>query len=78
MYEFFKKYKRYDITIRLNKNLPQAQTESEFDVLGITQKLLKCIVSISKRIKKIIIISVLTRFPNQFLVSKKFRVKLVK
>jgi hypothetical protein len=32
-----------------NKNLPQAHTESEFDVLGVHRKLVKYVVHLSKR-----------------------------
>jgi hypothetical protein len=59
----------------LNKNLPWAHTESEFDVLGIAEKPMKYIVYLFKRRNWKIIIFLFTSYPNskQVVISRTFR-----
>jgi hypothetical protein len=40
---------KMSIILVFNKNLPQAHTESELDLLGIRGKLVKCVVHLFKR-----------------------------
>jgi hypothetical protein len=59
-----------------NKKFPRAHTESEFDVLGVHEKLVKYAVYLSKRKKlkkiKIVFTQAAQTTIDQFLVSKKF------
>jgi hypothetical protein len=56
-----------------NKNSPQAHTESELDVLGVHEKLVKYVVHSFKRLKKKYFSSQLTSFWSQGILGVKDR-----
>jgi hypothetical protein len=49
MWELLKKYRKMNLIPVLNKTSPRAHMELEWDVLGVSKKLVKYVVHSSKR-----------------------------